>query len=78
MRWNRSYSINEAGAREMTQGLKVLEALAEDQNSVSSTHVRGLKTACNSNARGSSAPFWRLWVLHLPGIHKHTSAIHLK
>jgi hypothetical protein len=48
----------------------MLIALAQDQDSVLSTHIRWLTTACNSSPRKSNTLFWSLWALHLHGEYK--------
>lgn len=43
---------------EVCQRLKAFAALAGDQSSVPSTHMRSFKTACNSSFSGFKALFW--------------------
>jgi hypothetical protein len=56
-------SLRPSSARErvyesqMPLQLKTYTGLPEDQNSVSSNHVRSLTTTCNSNSRASRALF---------------------
>jgi hypothetical protein len=51
----------EIGAGEVVQQFRALAALDEDPSLIPSTHMVA-STISNSNSKGTSAPFWSLWV----------------
>lgn len=60
-------TITLSGARELAQWSRVLAVLAEDGNSVPSTHTRGLTTTCNSRSREPNA---------ISGLPRHSPHTH--
>ena len=57
-----SWSKFSPGAGEIAKCFRACVALAEDLDSIPSTHIRWLTTTCNSSSRESGALFRALWV----------------
>ena len=59
-------------ARVMTQQLRALAVLPEDQSLIPRTHIYWLIVICNSSYRAYRALSWPPWVPDMQVVHRHT------